>query len=141
MENESSHPVYCHLNYIKIMKYICFVIMIIGSCGMHGTGATIAREMSLSNNSVAAASADVDESMSKAAATADFDILNANTVDGAPLKGWQCHCWNSTNGLEVCNTRQCSIFFHSLSLGTVDMPECIETLNKPSARKNKKNRK
>lgn len=87
-----------------IMKCICFVII------MRGAFVVNAMESSAQqNNSAASVPVDLNESAysstsktAAAASTADFDVLNANAVDGAPLKGWQCHCWNSTNGLEVC---------------------------------------
>lgn len=79
----------------------------IGSLEMHGKFPVIAMEISEQNHSVVSVPFELNESAysttSKIAATStvDFDLLNANAVDGAPLKGWQCHCWNSTNGLEV----------------------------------------
>lgn len=107
MGKKSSHfycSLYCNLNYMIIMKCICFVII------LRGAFVVTAMEMSeQQNNSVASMPVDLNESTysstsktTAAASTADFDVLNANVVDGAPLKGWQCHCWNSTNGLEVC---------------------------------------
>lgn len=112
MGKDSSHyycSLFCNLNYMIIMKYICFVIIIIVSLETCGAFAVIAMETPDSEHNYSAAPApfDINESAysttSKTAATsaADFETLNANAVDGAPLKGWQCHCWNSTNGLEV----------------------------------------
>lgn len=101
MEKKSSH---C-FNYMIIMKFICFVIMLIGSCKMRVAFAVTAIEQSSIERgySVASVPSNFNESTPRAATTStvDFDVLNANAVDGAPLNGWRCHCWNSTNGLEV----------------------------------------
>lgn len=110
MGKKSSHyycSLYCNLNYMIIMKHICFVIIIMESCKVRGALAVTAVEQTATehNYSVASVPFEInDESTSRAAATptADFDVQNVNVVDGAPLNGWQCHCWNSTNGLEVC---------------------------------------
>lgn len=44
-----------------------------------------------------------------------FAFVNSphNIVDdAAPIHGWRCHCWNSTNGSEVCS------FVYLISLNT-----------------------
>lgn len=126
MGKKSNHyyrSLYCRLT---IMKYICFVITIIGACKMRAAFAVTAMETTEHNYSVASVPIDFNESTysstsrTVAMATADFDLLNANAVDGAPLKGWQCHCWNSTNGLEVGRCVD-SIFILSSSDGNVSL--------------------
>lgn len=104
MGKKSSHfycSLYCNLNYMIIMKCICFVIIMRGAFAMESS--------EQQNKSATAVPVDLNDSgysstskTATAASAADFDVLNANAVDGAPMKGWQCHCWNSTNGLEVC---------------------------------------
>lgn len=97
---------YCNINSMIIMKYICFVIIFIGSFKMRYTFAVIGVEMSQQNDSVVSmpfesAYATTSKLPTTSTGSIDFDTMSGIAVEGAALQGWQCHCWNSTNGQEV----------------------------------------
>lgn len=115
---------YLFINYKQIITYMCYATLIIGWNGFNCINSLDAAsidslnengknninnndsELSILPSTLYALDIDGNQqaiysnnSLIKAAVnTLKLDFVTTNTVENVPIQGWECYCWNSTNG-------------------------------------------
>lgn len=116
MEKLFSHYL-SYINYV-ICKYICYVMFIECFTSQHSHSTLGVMSTEIFNNNISTSllsrhdpdifyssmsSSEIFSSTALPITTSStLDFVTSNAPDTTPIHGWQCHCWNSTNGSEVC---------------------------------------
>lgn len=108
------------INYQKIIAYYYYIILIMTCCQFNCIISLGVPSMDLLNENTSDAVHAISSVMPSIkpneyqqdnfSSMAPLPSITSNVADSGPIQGWECYCWNSTNGYEVLSFKIYIIF-------------------------------